>query len=93
MFTIQKTPKDYTLELASKFKKIRTKNKLSRKELAERSGVSESSIKRFETSGQIALLSLLKITQITGRMSDFDVIFNPDNNEHIEQLFSDKMKK
>lgn len=90
-FSIQKTPKHTANELAAKFRILRNNAKLSRKELAERSGVSGSSIKRFETTGQIALISLLKIAQILHRMSDFDALFNKDETEEIAQLFSKKM--
>ncbi len=51
-------------ELASKHKLIRKQLTLTQGELAERSGVSLGSIKRFESSGQISLESLLKLAQI-----------------------------
>lgn len=91
-FSIDKTPKDVAKELASRFKSLRNKVKLSRRELAERSGVPESSIKRFETTGNVSLLSLLKVSQTLKRIEDFDQLFNIDNIEDVEKLFSNKMK-
>ncbi len=92
IFSIDKTPKNVAKELASKFKGLRNKAKLSRRELAERSGVPESSIKRFETTGNVSLLSLLKISQTLKRMDDFNQLFNIDDIKDIEKLFSNKMK-
>ncbi|PHR70847.1 MAG: transcriptional regulator [Lutibacter sp.] len=91
-FSIQKTPKNIAKEIAAKFKKLRKQTKLSRKELAERSGVSESSIKRFETTGQIAFVSLLKVSQTIERIDDFGTIFLINDSESVIDLFSDKMK-
>lgn len=91
-FSIQKTPKNLAKELALKFRLLRNKAKFSRKELSARSGVSESSIKRFEITGEIAFVSLLKISQIIKRIEDFDTLFNEDITLEVQKLFSDKMK-
>ncbi len=45
---------------------------LSQKELAERSGVTWASLKRFERQGLIALESLLKLALVLGCLDDFD---------------------
>lgn len=92
VFTIEKNPKEVSKELATKFHKLRKEAKLTRKELAERSGVSESSIKRFETSGLISLISLLKISQIVKKLADFDALFKNEDSKNVNELFSDKMK-
>ena len=47
-------------ELVLKVQQLRKKNGISQFELFKRSGVSFGSIKRFETTGQITLESLLK---------------------------------
>ncbi|TXD52702.1 MULTISPECIES: helix-turn-helix domain-containing protein [unclassified Polaribacter] len=91
VFSIEKNPREVAKELAIKFKKLRNEAKLTRKELAERSGVSESSIKRFETTGLISLISLLKISQILKKLEDFQTLFKNDDANKIKELFSDKM--
>ena len=48
-------------ELVLKVQQLRKKNGISQFELFKRSGVSFGSIKRFETTGQITLESLLKL--------------------------------
>jgi transcriptional regulator with XRE-family HTH domain len=92
-FGVDKKPFDILKELAAKHKVLRKQLKFTQNELAERSGVSLGSIKRFELTGQISLESLLKLTQILNRINDFELILNPKNNlEHIEKLFSDRTK-
>ncbi|MDO4484937.1 MAG: helix-turn-helix transcriptional regulator [Clostridia bacterium] len=47
--------------IARRFARIRKRRGLSQLQLAEKSNVSYGSIKRFETSGQISLISLTKL--------------------------------
>ena len=75
-YSVNKQPHDVMLELANKFRKIRKSHNLSRPELSERSGVSESSIKRFELTGKISLESLLRITHLVDRLHDFSTVFS-----------------
>ena len=69
-----KTPKDIRLDIAAKAKERRLALNISQKELAERSGVSLGSVKRFETSGLISLSSLLELALVLGRLPDFDAL-------------------
>ena len=43
--------------------------------MAEKSGVSYGSLRRFEASGEISLSSLLKVCRVMGCIEDFDNIF------------------
>ncbi|MAE86894.1 MAG: transcriptional regulator [Flammeovirgaceae bacterium] len=70
-----KLPSEVIQEIAEKSKKIRKSKKLSQEELAEKSGVSFGSIKRFETTGKISLESLLKIAFVLGVLGDFEKLF------------------
>ena len=80
-------------ELAEKIQLLRKKNKISQQELAKRSGVSFGSIKRFETSGQISLESLLKIAYFFNRLDDFNSVFLLNTDlEDVEKLFSHKTR-
>ncbi len=57
--------------------------------MAERSGVSLGSLKRFENTGKISLESLLKLMHLLGRLNEIDSILAIDENrEDIEELFS-----
>ena len=55
------TPEEINHNLAKRVKSLRKRKKISQKELSSRTGVSYGSIKRFECSGNISLLSLTKI--------------------------------
>ena len=59
---IWETPEETILDLANRVKRIRKRRKISQEELAIKSDVSFGSIKRFESTGQISLISLVKIT-------------------------------
>lgn len=92
-YSIDKLPGEVRLDIAHKHKKLRKQRGLSQKELAERSGVSLGSLKRFETQGQISLESLLKLVFVLGRLSEFENVLKPDDNlKHIEKLFDSKKK-
>ncbi|WAG78764.1 helix-turn-helix domain-containing protein [Metapseudomonas furukawaii] len=54
---------------------LRLAQNLSRKTLAERAGVSESTIKRFETTGQITQEALVLLASSLGGMLLMDRLF------------------
>jgi transcriptional regulator with XRE-family HTH domain len=90
-YSIEKLPRDTRFELAEKHKKLRKQKGLSQSELAERSGVSLGSLKRFETKGQVSLESLLKLVFVLGRLADFETVLKPmENLKYIEKLFYSK---
>ncbi|MFT5736049.1 MAG: transcriptional regulator with XRE-family HTH domain [Maribacter sp.] len=92
-YSIDKLPSDVRLELAYKHKKLRKQKGLTQNELAERSGVSLGSLKRFETNGKVSLESLLKLVFVLGRLPDFEKVLEPDKDlKHIEKLFDSKKK-
>jgi transcriptional regulator with XRE-family HTH domain len=91
MYSINPTPHEIGKELARRHKTLRKQLKLSQSEMAERSGVSLGSLKRFETTGQISLESLLKLAHLLNRLEDFKSVFQPKEDlGTIESLFSTK---
>lgn len=92
-YTINKIPSDVLNDIALKHRYLRKQLKLSQVELSQRSGVSLGSIKRFESTGKIALEALLKLVFVLGRLEDFESVLTPkDSLIHIEKLFSNKTK-
>jgi transcriptional regulator with XRE-family HTH domain len=75
MYSLEPTPSEVSKDLAQKHKLLRKNLRLTQKEMAERSGVSLGSLKRFENSGKITLEALLKLAHLIGRLKDFDPIF------------------
>ena len=93
-FGLNKKPVDVLQEIAQRHKVLRKQWGYTQSELARRSGVSLGSLKRFETTGQISLESLLLLADVLNRLNDFDAIFRPiENLEAIEKLFSDKTRR
>lgn len=92
-FGLSKKPADSLQEIAKRHKVLRKQAGFSQSELAKRSGVSLGSLKRFETTGQISLESLLLLADVLNRLDDFDAILKPiENLNAIEKLFSDKTR-
>jgi transcriptional regulator with XRE-family HTH domain len=89
MYSLEKTPPEVSAALAERVRTLRKQLKMSQEELAERSGVSLGSLKRFENSGKISLESLLKLIHLLGRLNEFDNILLPkEDHDGIKKLFS-----
>lgn len=93
-FSVNKKPYDFLREIALRHQALRKQAGFSQSELAKRSGVSLGSLKRFESTGQISLESLLKLTDVLNRLNDFEAILQPlENLDAIEKLFSPKTRR
>ena len=71
-------------------KKLRKRLKISRKKLSEMSGVSYGSIKRFEESGNISLLSLTKIAMALDASGDIKNIFADVPYKSIQEVINEQ---
>jgi len=88
-YSITKLPRQVLKNTAAKLRVLRRQNKYSQAELADRSGVSLGSLKRFEATGQISLESFLKLLHVLDRLEEFDTILKPGEDlKSIEKLFS-----
>lgn len=67
-----KTVQEVQTEIAVRFQARRLAMNLTQRELAARSGVTWSSLKRFEREGLIALDSLLNLALVLDCLDDFD---------------------
>lgn len=57
----RKTSVEISRLLAGRIRAVRRRRRISQQRLSEASGVSLGSLKRFEQTGEVALLSLIKI--------------------------------
>lgn len=88
-FSLKLQPNDLKLKVIYWVKNRRKQLKWSQAELAERSGVSFGSIKRFETTGKIAFESLLKILHVLDYLEELNEVFNSDESAaEVERLFT-----
>jgi transcriptional regulator with XRE-family HTH domain len=68
------TPSEVQRGLTERFRARRLAANLPQQALAARSGVTLSSLKRFERTGLIALESLLKLATVLGCLGDFEKV-------------------
>ena len=86
LFLNQKTPNEIAKSLADKIKEHRKKLKISQEVLAQKSGVSLGSIKRFETTYEIALQSFIKIAIALDLDNDFENLFTQKTYTSIDEI-------
>lgn len=76
-------------KLAQRVRRIRKRRSISQEELSRRSGVSYGSIKRFETSGKISLLSLTKIAIALDCADEIRQLFSEIPYKSIEEVINE----
>lgn len=90
-YSITKQPSLVLREVATRHKKYRKNRKLSQEVLAERSGISLGSLKRFESTGQISFESLLRLAHFYGLLDHFSPLFEEkEDMKKMAELFNDK---
>jgi len=77
---------DFQRKIAAKARAQRLVKNLSRRTLAEKSGVTQASIKRFETSGDVSLSNLLDIALALNCTREFEALFDPKAPDSIAEL-------
>jgi transcriptional regulator with XRE-family HTH domain len=86
-----KTPKDIQRELAARFRARRLEMNLTQEGLAVRTGVSWSSLKRFEYTGLIAVDALLKLALALECLHDFEHICPDDEGRNLSSKTLDEI--
>ena len=85
-FLYQKTPNEIAKSFADKIKEHRKKLKISQEVLAQKSGVSLGSIKRFETKYEISLQSFIKIAIALDLDKDLEKLFTQKTYASIDEI-------
>jgi Helix-turn-helix. len=80
------SPGEVTLQIAGNAKRLRLSKNLSRRTLAQKSGVPESNIKRFETTGKISLDGLLLIAICLGAEEPLTTLFTSAQSLTLQEL-------
>jgi len=88
----QHTPNEINRIVAQNIVNLRKRKKITQKELAKRSGVSYASIRRFESEGEISLLSLSKIAIILDVSDELENLFTEVPFESIEEMLRGQNK-
>ena len=86
---IWETAKELDLKLAQRVRNIRKRRSISQEKLASMSGVSYGSVKRFESTGQISLLSLTKIAMALDIADELRNIFSQVPYRDIKEVINE----
>ncbi len=86
---IWETAEELDQKLAGRIRNIRKRRSISQQKLANMSGVSYGSIKRFETTGQISLVSLTRIAMALGIADELRNIFSQVPYRNIEEVINE----
>jgi len=79
VYSLLMVPQDVMCECAKRVRELRIRQNITQKELAERVGVAEGTIKRFEHTGEVQFRTLLGIALVLGRLDDFADVFKKSN--------------
>lgn len=86
------TPRTVRQGMARRMKSLRKLMGYTQHELAQRSGVSYASVKRFEQTGDISLVHLLKLANVLNRLIEFDTLFKNDDLAEAMQVIAKRAK-
>ena len=90
MAFVWETPEEINIALAKRLAGIRKRRGLTQEQLSEKSNVSFGSIKRFETSGQISLISLTKIAVALDCVDELKNLFTEVKYNSIEEVIRER---
>lgn len=90
MFEQLKFPGEIAKEIAAKEKQMRKRKKLTQTELSARAGVSLASLKRFEQTGEISFVSLLKIASVLDELDTFETLFERKEYHSIQEVIDER---
>ncbi|MDO5798939.1 MAG: helix-turn-helix domain-containing protein [Eubacteriales bacterium] len=86
---IWETAEELDQKLAQRVRNIRKRRSVSQEKLAVMSGVSYGSIKRFESSGQISLISLTKIAMALDIADELRNLFTQVPYKDIQEVINE----
>ena len=86
---IWETAEELDKKIADRVRLIRKRRSISQEKLAQISGVSFGSVKRFETTGQISLLSLTRIAMALDMAEDLRQLFTEVPYRNIQEVINE----
>ncbi|MCG3472359.1 helix-turn-helix domain-containing protein [Xenorhabdus bovienii] len=87
------SPSELARDVGRNAKTLRLSKNLSRKTLAEKSGVSESTIKRFETTGTISLEAMILLATYLDELISISNLFKAEYPSTYEELKNSSRKR
>lgn len=84
------TPSEVALNLAKRVKKIRKRKKITQVQLAKRCNVSYGALKKFEQTGEISLVSFIKIAMELDVSDEIKNLFTNPVYMSIDEVLNDR---
>lgn len=86
-----KSEKDICKNIALNYKRQRKARKINQRELSDLSGVTYASIRRFEETGEIAFLSLVKLAKALELESELENLFTQRYYTSIQEVINEQL--
>ncbi len=92
---MEKTPKEFAMDIAKRLTAMRLQNAWTREDLASRTGVNIYTLKHFERTGQISLERLICLCDALDILSELQRAFKPRQRVSVEdwQVSQEKVRK
>lgn len=84
-----RTNSEYAILIAQNMRKKRKAMHWTQKELSLRSGVAYASLRRFEETGNISLISLIQLARVLDSLDDFEQLFSKKHYSSIEDVINE----
>ena len=88
---VWETAEELDMKLAQRVRDIR-RRKISQEELSRMSGVSYGSVKRFEATGKISLLSLTKLAMALDMADELRELFTQVPYRNIQEVIDERKR-
>ena len=89
---VLQTPYEMAVDAAKRFRSVRKAKKITIKELSIRCGVPYSTIRRFESSGEISFMSFVKLTSAIGEDDEITRLFADRIPSSIEEVIRENRR-
>ena len=90
---VWETCEELDKKIADRVRLIRKRRSISQEKLSKISNVSLGSIKRFETTGQISLLSLTKLAMALGLADELRDLFSQVPYQDIQEAINENRER
>ena len=89
---VWETAEELDMKLAQRVRNIRRRRKISQEELSRMSGVSYGSVKRFEATGKISLLSRTKLAMALDMADELRELFTQVPYRNIQEVIDERKR-
>ena len=89
---VWETAEELDMKLAQRVRNIRRRRKISQEELSRMSGVSYGSVKRFEATGKISVLTLTNLAMEMDMADELRELFTQVPYRNIQEVIDERKR-